>query len=367
MIVKLVLGFQKTIGNQNVPAIGVVLSRENLIVWVMWGLMGAGALIAIPAAIADGAFGTEPRRAVENLVIGKSQGVLAARPGMTVDEIVRASTLKLDPRPGAAVISGGQVFDFRIPGSGVLFPACRYYYLSTFAQIRNRIQAISIGTSHQKLTRAERDAADAALQQRLAADGWVTGHEVYKTEEDRQLHGGLKRRTGGAHLAQGRHRSDDRGSTGRRSRPRSGCGNGHGVDPVDLLMVGRRLFRFRPLGIRAAVTQRRKFELGCRAPLKRLNALQADRRNDACELFDALTKPSKFLSGYAIMLEIAGLHVGIFELLEHRAFLARVHRPDIRQPSIQPLRLGPQKREIVHVGRVECADQQNTVISRSVV
>ena len=40
--------------------------------------------------------GTEPRRAVENLVIGKSQGVLAARPGMTVNEIVRASTLKLD-------------------------------------------------------------------------------------------------------------------------------------------------------------------------------------------------------------------------------------------------------------------------------
>ena len=193
VIVKLVLGFQKTIGNQNVPAIGVVLSRENLIVWAMWGLMSAGALIAIPAAIADGALGTEPRRAVENLVIGKSQGVLAARPGMTVDEIVRASTLKLDPRPGAAVISGGQVFDFRIPGSGVLFPACRYYYLSTFNQDPNRIQAISIGTSHQKLTRAERDAADAALQQRLAADGWVSGHEVYKTKEDRQLHGGLKR------------------------------------------------------------------------------------------------------------------------------------------------------------------------------
>ena len=134
VIVKLVLGVQKTIGNQNVPAIGAVLSRENLIVWAMWGLMGAGALIAIPAAIADGAFGTEPRRAVENLAIGQSQGVLTARPGMTVDEIVRASTLKLDPRPGAPVISGGQVFDFRIPGSGVGFPACRIYYLSTFTQ-----------------------------------------------------------------------------------------------------------------------------------------------------------------------------------------------------------------------------------------
>jgi len=193
VIVKLVLGFQKTIGNQNVPAIRSLLSRENLIIWAMWGLMGAGLLIAIPAAIADGAFGTEPRRAVENLAIGKSQGVLAARPGMTVDEMVRASTLKLDPRPGAPVISGGEVFDFRIPGSSVVFPACRYYYISTFTQDPSRIQAISIGTSHQKLTRAERDAADAALQQRLAADGWLTGHEVYKTEEDRQLHGGSKR------------------------------------------------------------------------------------------------------------------------------------------------------------------------------
>ena len=149
VIVKLALGFQTTIGNQNVPAIRSTLSGESLIIWAMWALMGAGLLIAIPAAIADGAFGTEPRRAAENSAVGKSQGVLAARPGMTVDEMVRASTLKLDPRPGAPVISGGEVFDFRIPGSGVVFPACRYYYVSTFTQDQSHIQAISIGTSHQ--------------------------------------------------------------------------------------------------------------------------------------------------------------------------------------------------------------------------
>src|SRR5262249_17601431 len=50
-----------------------------------------------------------------------------------------------------------------------------------------------IGTSHAKLARAALDKANAELQARLAADGWLTGHEEYRTEEDRQLHGGKTR------------------------------------------------------------------------------------------------------------------------------------------------------------------------------
>jgi hypothetical protein len=192
VMVKLVLGFQRTVGNQDVPVVRTALSRENLIIWVMWALMAAGLLIAVPAAIADGAFGSGPRRALDNVPVGQSQGVLSARPGMTVEAMSRGSTLKIKAPPGAPVLAGGEVFDFRIPGSAIIFPACRYYYVSTFTRDRGRIQGISIGTSYHKLTRAERNAADAALRSRLAADGWLTGHEVYKTEEDQQLHDGLK-------------------------------------------------------------------------------------------------------------------------------------------------------------------------------
>ncbi|HMI41555.1 MAG TPA: hypothetical protein VK485_10035, partial [Sphingomicrobium sp.] len=105
VMVKLVLGFQKTVGNQDVPAIRSILSRETFIIWTMWAVMAAGLIIAIPAAIADGAFGAEPRRALDSRLVGKSQGVLTARPGMRVDEMVRGSTLKIVAPPGAPVIS----------------------------------------------------------------------------------------------------------------------------------------------------------------------------------------------------------------------------------------------------------------------
>lgn len=178
VMVKLVMAAQP-------PAIRAAFP-EKAIVWTMWALIGAGTAIAIPAAIADGAFGGAPRGAFA----GKSEGVLAAKPGMTVDEMVAGSTLKLKPIPGGPVIAGGQVFDFKMPGSSLVFPGARYFYVSTFTKDRSRIEAVSVGVSHGKLTRAERDAADADLRRRLAADGWLTGHEVYRDAEDRQLHGG---------------------------------------------------------------------------------------------------------------------------------------------------------------------------------
>jgi len=193
VMVKLVTGTQRAIGNQDVPVIRSMLSGENAIIWAIWALMAAGTLIAIPAAIADGAFGPELRRSINSPFIGTSEGVLSAKPGMTVDEMVRGSTLKLEVLPNAPVIAGGKVFDFRIPGSGIVFPGCRYYFVSTFYHDRRHIQGMSIGTSHDKLTHAGSQAADADLRHRLAADGWLTGHEVYRDEEDRQLHGGLTR------------------------------------------------------------------------------------------------------------------------------------------------------------------------------
>ena len=55
VMVLIVLGFQVRIGN-GVPLIRMLIAHQRAIVFVLWGLMAAGLLIAIPAAILGGAF-----------------------------------------------------------------------------------------------------------------------------------------------------------------------------------------------------------------------------------------------------------------------------------------------------------------------
>ena len=56
LMVLIVLGFQVRIGNSGVPVIWTLIAHQRTIVFVLWGLMAAGLLIAIPAAILGGAF-----------------------------------------------------------------------------------------------------------------------------------------------------------------------------------------------------------------------------------------------------------------------------------------------------------------------
>jgi hypothetical protein len=60
IMVKLVLGAQKKIGNENVPAVAAALRNERNIVFVLWGLMALGCIIGIPAAIRGGLFNPPP-------------------------------------------------------------------------------------------------------------------------------------------------------------------------------------------------------------------------------------------------------------------------------------------------------------------
>src|SRR5436190_2835394 len=55
VMVKLVLGAQRAVGNADVPAVRAALRLETAIIWGLWALMAAGAVSALPAAIADGA------------------------------------------------------------------------------------------------------------------------------------------------------------------------------------------------------------------------------------------------------------------------------------------------------------------------
>ncbi len=56
VMVKLVLGFQAGIGNAGHPLVGTLIANESVIVFVFWGLIALGLVIAVPAAIIDGAF-----------------------------------------------------------------------------------------------------------------------------------------------------------------------------------------------------------------------------------------------------------------------------------------------------------------------
>ncbi len=56
VMVKLVLGFQAGIGNAGHPVVAGLIAYERAIVFTLWGLIALGLVIAVPAAIIDGAF-----------------------------------------------------------------------------------------------------------------------------------------------------------------------------------------------------------------------------------------------------------------------------------------------------------------------
>ncbi|HLY04136.1 MAG TPA: hypothetical protein VKR31_00155 [Rhizomicrobium sp.] len=197
VMVQLVLGFQRQVGNENAPAVAATLRAERWIIYAIWGILAAGLIVAVPAAIKGGLFttaagsGTAPRD--ERISIGPSSGVLVARPGMLLSDVVRNSTLHIDPANQTSwtgSVAGGAVFDFRIAGTGIVFPRCRYYFFSTYTHEPGRIESINVGTSSATMSRSELDGANATLRGRLGADGWLAGHEEYRDEEDRALHSG---------------------------------------------------------------------------------------------------------------------------------------------------------------------------------
>jgi hypothetical protein len=234
VIVKLVLGAQEKVGNENTELIGAAIRHQNRIIWIMWGLIIAGSLIAVPAAIIGGAFGDGPKRAVNRMFEGSELGVLAARPDMTLDQLVAQSSMKFDLRYARSSISAGGVFDYVIPGTTIRFEHARYYYMTTYSNDATRIRTVNVGTSRESMPVAGIDSADAELRKKLTDDGWLTGHEVYRTPQDQALHGGLTEGAEGGEwmkdgmvLSISRNRMDEQ----KRDEP---AGSGEWIQYVDL-------------------------------------------------------------------------------------------------------------------------------------
>lgn len=210
-MVKAFVAGQAMIGNAGKGPIKFLDRHQVGVIWGFWVLWIAGFAVALPTMIRAGFFtdlggsstvtagnhdtGGEIARQIARMPV---QGTLLAAPGMTVDQMIRGSSLKIahgsNPMvPNQPVYSGGAIFNFRVAGTGIEFPRCRYYFVTTYTHDPSRIESINVGTASAKMTRAQLEAANAALRARLKADGWLTGHEIYRDEQDRQLHGGKTR------------------------------------------------------------------------------------------------------------------------------------------------------------------------------
>jgi hypothetical protein len=186
LMVKFVLAGHMRWGGADRPIIRYLIARERPIILALWGICALGLALALPAAIEGGFF------AVSGLggapVATMSQGVLVTRPGMSVAEMVRRSTLKLNI--GNTVIAHGATFTLQIGDTNVTLAGCRYYFISYAKDDHTRVDMMSIGSSNHSASMLEIDAADASLRKQLGDDGWLEGREVYRDEQSRRLHGG---------------------------------------------------------------------------------------------------------------------------------------------------------------------------------
>lgn len=188
VMVKTVIAAQTRAG----PVAEGLACHQNAIIYGIWGLMIAGSVIAIPAAVIGGIFGDAPRQMVQRALEGSSMGTLSAAPGMSLDEMTRKSSLPVNLKFARTAIADKGVFEFVVPQSSIRFPRARSYFITTRDGDHTKISVVNISTSPEKGSKASVDSADAALGVALARDGWLAGHEVYRTAESQRLHGGEK-------------------------------------------------------------------------------------------------------------------------------------------------------------------------------
>ncbi len=187
LMVKLVLRGQTAIGNADVELVKTAIARDRTIVFVLWGLITLGLVIAVPAAFMGGMFDVAPKK--RRVVEVPSEGTLVAAPGMTTAEMQRRSSLKL-----VDLSSRGRVFDFSVSGTKLTFPRARAYVIETRGE---RIVRVAVGVSQSPLSRGELEGEDALVREILSADGWLTGYDNYRSEQDKRFHGGMPGGKGG--------------------------------------------------------------------------------------------------------------------------------------------------------------------------
>jgi hypothetical protein len=186
---------QRRIGNESLPMVRSLSEHQTAVVLAVWALFLVGLAVAMPVMISDEFFGRPAKLWFEAKLRGPSRGVLVVNVGMPIDDVRRRSTLPLAaPRSesltGSSRLVGEDVFDLDLADTGTRFEGCRYYFIVTRSHGDPHVESLNVGVSPHAMTRQEHDAERRRIQQRLQADGWVSGRFVYRTEEERALHGG---------------------------------------------------------------------------------------------------------------------------------------------------------------------------------
>jgi hypothetical protein len=190
------LAMQVGIGNANEPMIRYLSLHETRVILAVWGFLGLGTLVAMPFAL-------------ESIGIQlplRSQGLLTADIGMTLDDVKARSTIKIPPLSQTYDGSGRAVekivFEFRIGDSAIHFPQSRYYWLET-TKNNPRISILNIGITPRKLPKSELEAFIHATQSQLFADGWMPGHYVADSEQTIHMWGGKRTSQDGRYWLRG--------------------------------------------------------------------------------------------------------------------------------------------------------------------
>lgn len=183
-------------GNGNVPMIRFLTDHEAGITFAAWGFLALGTVVAVPFALYDIGFRLPLR----------SQGVLSADIGMTIEEVKQRSSIKMkEPGhmgDGSRMGVEDMVFEFRIGDSAVRFPQSRYYWLQT-PKNDPHVSVLNIGITPEKMSKAALDTFQRAAQTQLFTNGWMPGHYIADSEKTVQLWGGKHTSGDGRYWAKG--------------------------------------------------------------------------------------------------------------------------------------------------------------------
>lgn len=190
------IAMQVGAGNANAPMIRFLADHEAALTFSAWGFLALGTVVAVPFALYDIGFRLPLR----------SQGVLSADIGMTIEEVKQRSSIKVkEPRlmgDESRMAVEDIIFEFRIGDSPVRFPRSRYYWLQT-PKNDPHISVLNIGITPEKMSRTALDTFQRAAQMRLFADGWIPGHYIADSEKTVRLWGGKRTNGDGRYWAKG--------------------------------------------------------------------------------------------------------------------------------------------------------------------
>ena len=163
---------QGKIGNADAGMVRFLREHERGVTFGLWGIFGAGLLIALPVMWTD-LFGFQ-------MPLPSSQGNIVANIGMTIAEVTTRSTFKVDPDNRGSVVGSNLiiqqgVFNFEVADTGMRFEDCRYCAFQPGPKGDPKIVHINVGISTRKMTRDKLAVERAGIIARLQAAGWSAG------------------------------------------------------------------------------------------------------------------------------------------------------------------------------------------------